>query len=169
MRYTSRRRNPDRIGLDYIRYIVNQAIAERRSLDARDMMLLQSFLDAVDEQKNRPTENVKDSEWRAAVYRHFLDDPQALEQFAMQALKKFGPDQLSMMVIPELQERIAERAFEQLPIEEVYQLLSKHNRLIDFVTYVIEQDPELVRQHLGEEESEESESNEEEFDEDFED
>jgi len=165
MRYCRYRRNPTDREIQYLRYLVGRALANRQPLDERDMILLQSFLDALDEQKNRPHEDVKDREWRAQIYRRFLDDPEALEQFTKQALQKFGPERLSLMVAPELQEKIARRAFDEMPINSIYQILVDNNRIGDLIDYIMDHNPEFIRSRI-QSESEESVEDEEELVED---
>ena len=66
-----------------------------------------SFLQsALEERSERPQEKIKSRAWREAVYSHFLNDPEALEQFAKQAMKKFGVEDLSRMVVPELRKEL---------------------------------------------------------------
>jgi hypothetical protein len=139
----------DRDDLEMVKYIVNNAVYRQQPLDLRDSMAVQAFLLALEEHFERPAENVKSREWRRMVYKKLLDDPEALHQFTMQALEKFGAEHLSAMVAPQLQEKIVARRLEDMSADELYFMLEDSGRLSDFVDYVMEHNPEFVSESLG--------------------
>lgn len=142
------RRNPEARDIEYVLYMINMAIGTNTPLDIRDLMFLKTFIEALQEQKERPTENVKDRAWRAAIYRRFLEDPEALHQFAEQAIKKFGIENLSRMVVPEIQQQVMEQHVRDMTTTELVQLLKSHDRLIDVLDYLIEQQPDFVEERM---------------------
>jgi len=135
--------------IDLAMYLLDQSIYTNQSLPARDAALVKQFIEALLEHQQRPAENVKSREWRAAIYRKLLDDPQALQQFTQQALEKFGPENLARMVAPQLQELILAQQIQGMGSRELIELLRSHNRLTDVLEYAMEEDEEWVRDHFG--------------------
>lgn len=85
----------------------------------------------------------------AAVYRKLLDDPAALQQFTEQAIQKFGPERLSHMVAPQLQEIIVNEAFAQMSTGALANALKEHNRWTEVLEYAFETEQEWVLDHFG--------------------
>lgn len=139
----------NRNDLELAKWLVEQAAYTGQPLNPDDCFLIKKFIDALLEHQDRPTENVKSREWRAAIYRKLLDDPEALEQFTYQALEKFGPEQLSMMVAPELQSLIVDRHLSTMSAHELFQLLNEHDQIGDLVDYLITNEPDYVSEQLG--------------------
>ena len=150
--------------LDMAKWILDQAIYHRDVMSLQDTMTIRAFLSALDEHKDRPGENVKSQEWRAMVYRKLLDDPQALMQFTQAAMEKFSPEQISMMLHPQVQEAVIRRhrlshshgedvdlneALSEMDDGDLYELLRSEGRLTDLVDYYIDNEPDYVRERLG--------------------
>jgi hypothetical protein len=135
--------------IDLAMYLLDQSIYTGQSLPANDSALIKRFIEALLEHQQRPAENVKSSEWRAAIYRKLLDDPQALQQFTQQALEKFGPENLARMVAPQLQELILEQQIQTTNSADLLELLRAHNRLTDILDYAMREDEEWVLDHFG--------------------
>lgn len=136
----------NRTDIEYAKGILNMAVYTTTPLKVEDCILLLRFFDALQEHTERPADNVKSREWRAAIYRKLLDDPDALHQFTMQAIQKFGEEALSRMVAPQLQERIIQDGIESMPTGDLANLLRESNRWTDLLEYVIENHPEWIEQ-----------------------
>lgn len=135
--------------IQFAEYVLAAAIHTNKPLPVQDCVLIKSFIEALLEQQNRPTENVKSREWRAGIYRKILQDPEALHQFTLQAIEKFGIEDLSRMVVPEIQQEIVESHVEHMPAQDLYELLKSKNRLLDLVDALADNEPDFVRRHLG--------------------
>lgn len=131
--------------IEFAKYILSMAIHTGNPLSVQDCVLLKSFIEALLEHRTRPTENVRSREWRAGVYRKLLQDPEALEQFTLQAIQKFGIEDLSRMVVPEIQEKIVEDHVREMSTDDLLSLLKRQNRLVDVLDHVIARDPDFVR------------------------
>lgn len=139
----------DQNDIDLAMYLLDQSIYTGHPLNAQDAALVKKFIEALLEQQQRPAENVKSREWRAAVYRKLLEDPQALEQFTLQALEKFGPENLAKMVAPQLQDLIVDQQIGDMSIPDLFELLDAHDKLNDVLQYVMEHNEEWVKEHFN--------------------
>jgi regulator of replication initiation timing len=135
--------------IDLAMYFLDRAIYANQPMGAQDCALIKKFIEALLEQHQKPSENTKSREWRAAVYRKLLDDPQALEQFTRQALEKFGPEHLARMVAPELQNLIVDQNISDMSISNLVELLKAHGKLTETLEYVMEEDEEWVIEHFN--------------------
>jgi regulator of replication initiation timing len=135
--------------IDLAMYLLDNAIYAGRSMGPHDCALIKKFIEALLEQQQKPSENTKSREWRAAVYRKLLDDPQALEQFTRQALEKFGPENLARMVAPELQTLIVDQNISDMSIPALVELLKAHGKLTETLEYVMENEEEWVIEHFN--------------------
>lgn len=158
----------NRQDLEMAKYILDAAIQKRyhhvaEEITLQDLMLLRSFLSALEEHFERPGENVASREWRAQIYSKLLDSPEALQQFTEQALRKFGVENLAQMVAPDIQWQIVENYFEEAPVEDVVRQLKEANRLGVLLEYLINTEPGFVGQYFNTE----SEEADDRFDEGF--
>jgi len=157
--------------LEFAKYMLDQAIYLGTPLNMQDTMMIRAFISALEEHEERPSENVRSREWRAMVYRKLLDDPEALMQFTQAAMEKFTPEQISMMLHPQVQQAVLRRyeshttsdddvgleeALREISSSELYDLLQETNHIIDIVDYFIENDPDYVSRQLGMDEELES-------------
>lgn len=147
----------NRQDLEMAKYILNSAVQMRHfnaqnpqaiPVKMNDITLLQTFLIALEEHFDRPGDNVASREWRAQIYSKLLDSPEALQQFTEQALKKFGVENLSMMVAPDIQWKIVENYFEQAPVDDVVNKLRSENKLSDLLEYLMDAEPEFVAEYF---------------------
>lgn len=135
--------------IDLAMYLLDQSIYLNQPLVTQDCVLIKKFIEALLEHQQKPSENVKSREWRAAVYRKLLEDPQALHQFTMQALEKFGPENLARMVAPQLQDLIVDQQIGDMNIPDLVELLDSHGKLQDILEHTMEHDEEWVKEHFG--------------------
>lgn len=147
----------NRQDLEMVKYILNNTLQMRHfnahdphsvPIKMNDLTLLQTFLSALEEHFDRPGENVASSEWRAKIYSKLLESPEALQQFTEQALRKFGIENLSMMVAPDIQWRIVENYFEQTPVDDIVDKLRSENKLGELLEYLINAEPEFVAEYF---------------------
>lgn len=135
--------------VEFAFWVLDQAIYTSKPLSTQDCALIKQFIEALLEARSGSGEQVKSREWRAGIYRKLLDDPEALEQFTIAAIKKFGSENLAQMVAPDLQVIIVNQHVAQLPVEDLFQLLKSHNRLGEVLEYAMENDEKWVKSTLG--------------------
>jgi len=135
--------------IDFAFYVLDNAIYSNQPLASRDCILIKKFIEALLEYQHTPDDNTKSREWRAAVYRKFLEDPEALQQFTEQAINKFGVEVLSQMVVPEIQEKIVAQHIEEMDARDLTELLKDHGKLPDILEYLMETEEGWVSEQLG--------------------
>ena len=142
------------------KWVLDQAIYQNSALELRDAMLIRAFLSAIEEHEERPAENVRSREWRAMVYRKLLEDPAALHQFTEEALRKYTPGELASFLHPSIHQAVRDRypgqseeSFDEVlsntPGEELFEILKDKGRISDIIDYVLDQDPDYVKDYFG--------------------
>jgi len=160
----------NRDDLEMAKWVLDQAIYQGTALTLQDTMTIRAFLSALEEHEDRPAENVKSQEWRAMVYRKLLDDPAALQQFTMQAMERFTPEQIAMMLHPQVRQAVIQQydvqrsddddddrdseeilvnALHDLSDLDLFETLKDEGRVTDIVDYFIDYDPDYVKRELG--------------------
>jgi hypothetical protein len=153
----------DRNDIEIAKWFINEAITspsigalpptqpwQQRAIGLEDLYRIKAFIEAVEEHVQRPTEDVKSREWRAAVYKKLLEDPEALNQFTHQAIEKFGIENLSRMVVPEVQRIIVDQHLSRMTPEVLANILCEYDQLESLFEHLIEADPEFIWQYFGE-------------------
>lgn len=135
--------------IEFAFFVLNSAIYTHKPLSVQDCALIKAFIEAILEQQSDPTANVKSREWRAAIYQKLLEDPEALQQFTLAALEKFGPEHLAQMVAPQLQELILEGHLGNRDTEDLVRILKEQNRLKDILDYLLDTQESWVKDHFG--------------------
>lgn len=134
--------------LDFAIYVLDQSIYLNKPMAVQDCALIKAFINALLEHQQRPAENVKSREWRAAVYRKLLEDPLALQQFTEQAIEKFGAENLARMVAPEIQEQIVASSFQDMSLTVLVGALKDAGRWTDILEYAMENNSEWVEEYF---------------------
>lgn len=138
----------------------------------KDLISLDHFIMSLEAEMHPRTpaqrleDDVKRRDWRQKVYRRLLEDPDALNQFTLQAMERFGPQQLASMVVPEIADEIVINSIASMPVDDLVRILRETDRLQGVIDQIMLEDPQYIQEMVDSYEDEDDEDDDEDEDDD---